>query len=64
MQTRDPDVRLMLAFRNGDESALSDLYRRWATPLLRYLERMVRDHATAEEILQETFIRVHGARSR
>jgi hypothetical protein len=37
MQTSDPDVRLMLAFRGGDQSALSDLYRKWAGPLLRYL---------------------------
>lgn len=64
MQDEDPDVRLMLAFRAGDDSALSDLYRRWAAPLLRFLERMVRERATAEELLQETFIRVHGARDR
>jgi RNA polymerase sigma-70 factor (ECF subfamily) len=64
MQIEDPDIRLMLAFRNGDESALSDLYRRWAGPLLRYLERMVRERETAEELLQEAFIRVHGARDR
>ncbi len=64
MQTSDPDIRLMLAFRDGDESAFSDLYRRWAGPLLRYLERIVRERGTAEELLQETFIRVHGARER
>ncbi len=64
MQIDDPDVRLMLAFRKGDESALSDLYRRWAGPLLRYLERMMKENATAEELVQETFIRVHGARDR
>lgn len=64
MQTSDPDARLMLAFRDGDETALSELYRRWAGPLLRYLERIVRERATAEELLQETFIRVHGARER
>lgn len=64
MQTSDPDVRLMLAFRAGDESALSDLYRRWAGPLLRFLERMVKERATAEELMQDTFIRVHEARDR
>jgi RNA polymerase sigma-70 factor (ECF subfamily) len=64
MQPDDPDVRLMLAFRDGDDSALSDLYRRWAGPLLRFLERMVKERATAEELLQESFIRVHGARDR
>ena len=37
---------------------------RWAEPLLRYLERMVGDAATAEELVQESFLRVHGARDR
>lgn len=64
MQTLDPDVRLMLAFRDGDEEALSVLYRRWAGPVQRFLERMVRERATAEELMQETFVRVHGARDR
>lgn len=64
MERDDPDVRLMLAFRAGDDSALSDLYRRWAGPLLRYLERMVKERATAEELLQESFIRVHQAKDR
>lgn len=64
MQTPDPDVRLMLAFRDGDEDALAALYRRWAGPVLRFLERMVRERAIAEELMQETFVRVHGARDR
>jgi RNA polymerase sigma-70 factor (ECF subfamily) len=64
MQISDPDIRLMLAFQGGDQTALSDLYGRWAGPLRRYLERMVRDRATAEELVQETFIRVHGAKER
>jgi len=64
MQTPDPDARLMFAFRDGDDEALSTLYRRWAGPVLRFLERMVRERATAEELMQETFVRVHGARDR
>lgn len=60
----DPDVQLMLAYRAGDASALSDLYARWAGPLLRYLERMVQERATAEELMQESFLRVHRARDR
>ena len=64
MQSGDSDARLMLAYRAGDESALSDLYGRWAPPLVRFLERMVRERAVAEELMQETFIRVHGARDR
>jgi RNA polymerase sigma-70 factor (ECF subfamily) len=58
------DVQLMLAFREGDVSAFDALFRRWAAPLLRYLERMLRDAAVAEDLVQETFLRVHGARER
>ncbi len=60
----DPDVRLMLAYRSGDEAALAELYRRWAPRLLRYLERIVRQPAVAEELLQDTFLRVVDARAR
>jgi len=60
----DEDVRLMLAFRGGDAAAFDALFRRWSGPLLRYLERMVRDLATAEDLLQEVFLRVHRARDR
>jgi RNA polymerase sigma-70 factor (ECF subfamily) len=64
MQPSDPDVRLMLAFREGDQSALAALYGRWATRLLRYLERIVKEPAVAEELLQDTFVRVFDARER
>ena len=64
MHQDDPDVRLMLAYRSGDDAALATLYRRWAGPLLRFLTRMMGDVAMAEEIVQESFLRVHGARKR
>lgn len=60
----DEDVRLMLAFRDGDDAAFDALFKRWAGKLLRFLERMVRDQAVAEELVQETFLRVHRARAR
>lgn len=60
----DADVRRMLAFAAGDEAAFDALFDRWAPPLLRFLERMVKDRATAEELVQEAFVRVHGARHR
>ncbi|TMA22858.1 MAG: sigma-70 family RNA polymerase sigma factor [Deltaproteobacteria bacterium] len=62
MQDRDDDVRLMLAFAAGDEAAFAALFERWSRPLLRYLERLVREAATAEELVQEAFVRVHRAR--
>ena len=43
MHALDEDVRLMLAFCEGDAAAFDALFHRWATPLLRYLERMLRD---------------------
>ncbi len=64
MQVVDEDARLMLAFSQGEAAAFDVLFRRWAGPLLRYLERMVRNRATAEELVQEVFLRVHRARDR
>jgi len=60
----DESARLMRAFQDGDDSAFDALFQRWAAPLLRYLERMVADGGTAEELVQEAFLRVHGARER
>lgn len=54
----------MVAFGAGDATAFDALFRRWSPRLLRYLERMVRDRALAEELLQEAFLRVHRARDR
>ncbi|MAE97104.1 MAG: RNA polymerase subunit sigma-70 [Deltaproteobacteria bacterium] len=63
-EASDEDVRLMLAFSGGDEAAFDLLFDRWSGRLLRFLERMVRDPAVAEELLQESFLRVHRARDR
>src|SRR5258705_13224774 len=52
----------MLAFAAGDEAAFAALFERWSRPLLRYLDRLVREAATAEELVQEAFVRVHRAR--
>jgi RNA polymerase sigma-70 factor (ECF subfamily) len=54
----------MLAYRDGDASAFEALFGRWSGPLLHYLQRMVRDAAAAEELVQEAFLRVHRARQR
>jgi RNA polymerase sigma-70 factor (ECF subfamily) len=54
----------MLALRAGDGFAFGKLFERWSGPLLRYLERLVRDPATAEELVQEVFLRLYRARER
>lgn len=61
---RDPDVARMLAFCAGEDAAFDALYTRWTPPLQRYLERMVHDRATAEELVQEAWVRVFRARDR
>ncbi|MEZ4219199.1 MAG: sigma-70 family RNA polymerase sigma factor [Myxococcota bacterium] len=60
----DEDAGLMLAFARGEAAAFDRLFERWAAKLLRFLERMVHDTATAEELVQETFLRVYRARDR
>ena len=64
MREIDPDARLMLSFADGDAAAFDKLFERWKGPLLRYLDRIVHDPASAEELVQETFLRVHRARDR
>ena len=61
---RDGDVDLMLALRRGDDAAFDVLFARWGGRLLGYLQRMVSDAATAEELVQEAFLRVYRARER
>jgi RNA polymerase sigma-70 factor (ECF subfamily) len=58
----EEDALRMLAFQAGDAAAFDALFQRWSAPLLRYLERMVHDVASAEELVQEAFLRVHRAR--
>lgn len=64
MHRTDLDVQRMLDYCGGDGSAFDALFDRWAEPLLHFLERMVHDTATAEELVQEAFLRVHRARER
>lgn len=60
----DSDLDLMLRVRRGDAGSFEELLRRYRTPLVKYFYRMVRDPALAEDLAQETFIRVYKARHR
>ena len=42
----------------GDREALGDLVDRYHAPLLRFLERMTGQPQTAEDLVQETFVRM------
>jgi RNA polymerase sigma-70 factor, ECF subfamily len=56
------DVQLMLDVKAGDEASFELLLRKYRTPLVNFLYRMVRDTATAEDLAQEVFLRVYRAR--
>jgi RNA polymerase sigma-70 factor (ECF subfamily) len=56
------DVQLMLDVKAGDELSFELLLRKYRTPLVNFLYRMVRDSAVAEDLAQEVFLRVYRAR--
>ena len=58
------DEALMLAFRDGDQFAFHRLYQRHRGPLFRFLLASVGEHATAEELFQDTWMRLVDARRR
>ncbi|MEY4512561.1 MAG: hypothetical protein RLZZ450_4683 [Pseudomonadota bacterium] len=48
----------MIAYQQGDVAAFAELVARHEKPLWNFLRRFVRDPATAEDLQQETFMRV------
>jgi RNA polymerase sigma-70 factor (ECF subfamily) len=58
------DEELMLAYRGGDAAAFETLYARHRARLYRFVLRSVKARALAEELYQETWMRVIEARSR
>jgi len=56
------DVQLMLDVKSGDDSSFELLLRKYRTPVVNFLYRMVRDTAAAEDLAQEVFLRVYRAR--
>jgi RNA polymerase sigma-70 factor (ECF subfamily) len=56
------DVQLMLDVKSGDDSSFELLLRKYRTPLVNFLYRLVRDSAAAEDLAQEVFLRVYRAR--
>ena len=59
---RDPDVRLMLRAKEGDETAFTQLVTNYQDRLVGVLSHMLQNKETAEDIAQEVFIRVYKAR--
>ncbi len=56
--TGDSDETLMMRYGRGDAAAFDVLYRRHEMRVWRYLERNVRNRATADELMQEVWFAV------
>src|ERR1700744_3960624 len=54
---------LMARYCDGDASAFRELYALASPKLLGYLMKMARSRALAEDLLQQTFLKVHRARA-
>src|SRR3954453_14367536 len=60
----DPDVRLILRGREGDEGAFAELQGRYAPRVFGYFCRLLRDRAEAEDLTQDVFLRLYRSRLR
>jgi RNA polymerase sigma-70 factor, ECF subfamily len=58
------DSQLVAALRAGDEAAFAQIVRDWHPSLLRVAQIFVPSRALAEEVVQETWVRVLGALDR
>jgi len=57
------DSALMLRYKDGDTAAFETLYRRHNDALYRYLLRLCRNNAAAEDVFQEVWGKIINARS-
>jgi RNA polymerase sigma-70 factor, ECF subfamily len=60
----DPDIQLMQRVRDGDQDAFRALFDKYKQPVINYCYRYCGHPAVAEELAQETFLRVYKASAR
>ncbi len=58
------DSRLMARVQAGDEAALGELMSRWERPVKAVIARLVLNARDADELAQETFVRLWQQRAR
>lgn len=56
------DKELMLAYGAGDEEAFVILFHRYKLKIFNYFHRYLGNRATAEDLFQTTFLKIHRAR--
>lgn len=61
---RDHDRDLIDEFRDGDEFAFVSLYNRYKSPIYGFCVKMLGDREQAQDVMQETFLRVYENRER
>src|SRR6185503_17579661 len=59
----DYDAELMLRVKDGDGASFGLLLEKHRLSVVHFLFRMVQNHAVAEELAQEVFLRVFRSRS-
>ena len=62
--SRGDDTNLMIQARDGDAAALDQLIARNYPNVVRFAERRLRDRHRAEDVAQETFLRLVRSRER
>ena len=53
----------MVAYQLGEEQAFTTLYRRHSGRVYGFIKSKTRDEATARDVLQSTFLKLHKSRS-
>src|ERR1700681_2675219 len=59
----DYDAELMLRVKEGDGASFGVLLDKHRSSVVHFLYRMIQNHAVAEELAQEVFLRVYRSRS-
>ncbi len=62
LATLDYDAELMLRVKEGDGESFGVLLEKYRSPVIHFLYRMIQNHALAEELAQEVFLRVYRSR--
>jgi RNA polymerase sigma-70 factor (ECF subfamily) len=57
-RARETDEELMARFQSGDAQAMEELFARFQKPLFNFFYRMVGRRETAEDLVQETFLKL------
>ncbi|WP_397570478.1 RNA polymerase sigma factor [Schlesneria sp. T3-172] len=60
---QDPEVKLMLRVKEGDETAFTELVRAYQNRLTTIFRHMTQSQEAAEDLAQEVFLRIYRARN-